>query len=68
MYSEPLTCTCGHADTLHLKKVGPCTHHKVEEFCGCDHFQRLRVQVLLSATISALPMKKTVLPAWSRQK
>jgi len=68
MSAKSPTCTCGHTDALHLQKIGPCTHHKAGEFCGCDHFQRLRVQVSLGETIPALPMKKTALPAWTRQK
>jgi hypothetical protein len=65
---NPPICTCGHADIWHLQKVGPCVHHEVWNYCGCDHFQQLRVQAPLSTTICPLSMEVTALPSGARQK
>ena len=67
MPSENRICNCMHADKWHLQKIGPCTHQSKGDFCGCDHFQILRVQAPVARTLPALPMKKTALTPWSHQ-
>ena len=61
-------CTCEHFDTEHLRSTGACIHKEAGEFCSCDHYYPFRAHVPLSRPIPPLPMKNTVLTAWSRQK
>ncbi|RPI15696.1 MAG: hypothetical protein EHM65_03915 [Acidobacteriales bacterium] len=68
MPSNSTMCTCEHADTMHLQKTGPCTHHKGGNYCGCEHFQPFRERAPLNGTIPALPMRNTTLTPWARQK
>jgi hypothetical protein len=67
MPSKP-TCDCGHTDAAHLYNVGPCTHEKDGDYCGCEHFSLFRARVPLVAKIPALPMKNTAFTPWARQK